>query len=278
MAPPIIMHVNYCEQGQTIAEICRKVAGWGYDGVEFRRVPTALPYTTPEAYLDEIVREKQASGLRQVVFGIGVRCLYPDAEQRRQEVQEAARFMRLAAERFDLTVCNTSAQGPLGKGSADASEEAYEAGAECFRALGDVAGELGFRLAFEIHMGLIHDLPEPTMKLLSMIDRPSVGANLDYGNIIYLKGAPSLQDSIKTVKEKLYYVHLKNSLGLRDGQRLKVGLEDGEINNREFLRTLQQIGYPGPICPEFPRNGDREWHAQRDLHYLKQLLAELSWQ
>ena len=35
---PIIMHVNYCEQGQTIEEICEKAVKWGFDGVEFRRI------------------------------------------------------------------------------------------------------------------------------------------------------------------------------------------------------------------------------------------------
>lgn len=37
MTMPVIMHVNYCEQGQTLEEICRKAVGWGFDGVEFRR-------------------------------------------------------------------------------------------------------------------------------------------------------------------------------------------------------------------------------------------------
>ncbi len=30
------MHINYCEQGQTIPEICEKAASWGFSGVEFR--------------------------------------------------------------------------------------------------------------------------------------------------------------------------------------------------------------------------------------------------
>ena len=36
MRPPIIMHVNYVEQGQTVDEMCRKAVDWGFDGVEFR--------------------------------------------------------------------------------------------------------------------------------------------------------------------------------------------------------------------------------------------------
>jgi sugar phosphate isomerase/epimerase len=37
MNNPVILHVNFVEQGQSVAEMCRAAVSWGYDGVEFRR-------------------------------------------------------------------------------------------------------------------------------------------------------------------------------------------------------------------------------------------------
>ena len=37
MKLPLIMHINCCEQGQTIDDACRKCAELGFDGIEFRR-------------------------------------------------------------------------------------------------------------------------------------------------------------------------------------------------------------------------------------------------
>ena len=68
MAYPIIMHVNYCEQGQTVEEICRKAAAWGYGGVEFRRKRSGVEETTEE-YLDKLEAGVTASGLGHVLFG-----------------------------------------------------------------------------------------------------------------------------------------------------------------------------------------------------------------
>ena len=62
MSLPIIMHVNYCEQGQTIPEMCRKAVGWGYDGIEFRRYRRGVEETT-EQYLDTIAAGRGRLGV-----------------------------------------------------------------------------------------------------------------------------------------------------------------------------------------------------------------------
>lgn len=57
---------------------------------------------------------------------------------------------------------------------------------------------------------------------------------------------------------------------------MRVGLADGDCNNREFLRELKNHDYRGMICLEAPRSGDREWFAQQDLAYAKSLLKDLN--
>ena len=72
-------------------------------------------------------------------------------------------------------------------------------------------------------------------------------------------------------------VHLKNAHAINVGDHtvmVKCPLGEGMINNREFLRLLREDGFDGPICIEAPRQGDREWFAQQDIHYLKSVLSD----
>jgi len=283
MSLPIVMHVNYCEQGQSLEDICRKAVDWGYDGVEFRRKRTGVDEGVEE-YLDALVAGVEKSGLKQVLFGgPGADLMQPDATTRAGEVETLKQFFGLATQRFKLTVCNTmtgSLQAPdvpyvdySKHGSAIATEEHYRNAADGFRELGDMAGEMGFKFAFEIHMGYLHDRPASCRKLVDAIDRPAVGANLDFGNVVYFPEHLTLAETIELLADKLYYVHWKNSMPT-SGKRTPTGVSEGEINHREYLQLLIKHGYQGPICVEAPRPGDREWYARQDIAYVKALLSE----
>ena len=285
---PIIMHINYCEQGQTLDEICLKAVAWGFDGVEFRQKRGGVKETAEE-YLDALARAQKRSGLKMVIFGSpGPDLMTPDAAKRAREVEEVSNFYRMAARRFKLTVCNTFT-GPLKnpdaavpyyiyekQGSAVATPDQWKWAVEGYKVLGALAAELGFRFAFETHMTYLHDLPAVAKKLVDRIGCPSVGVNLDYGNTVYFPKPPSLKEVIGQVGPSLYYVHLKNCQ-ISDGhERARVGLADGDINHREYLRLLAEAGYRGPLCIEAPRPGDREWFAKQDIAYLKSLIADLA--
>ena len=288
MSLPIIMHVNYCEQGQTIPEMCRRAVAWGYDGIEFRRTRRGVE-ETPEEYLDAVANCAQAAGLEYVLFGgPGLELMADDEAARRAQIEEGVRFYELAAERVKLTVCNVMAgvlRSPDSSvsysaydknGSGAATDDHYRWAAEGYRELGALAADLGFKMAFETHMGYLHDLPGPTRKLLDMIDSPAVGANLDYGNMAYFPQPPALAEVISTLEGCIYMAHLKNSLPAGN-TRNAVGLGDGSINNREFMLLLKASGFAGPLCIEAPRPGDREWFAQQDIAYLRSVLRDMEW-
>ena len=282
MKNPIIMHINYCEQGQSFDDVCHKAVNWGFDGVEFR---SAKPEMETEAYLDTLAKAVKAAGLKIVVFGgPGPNLMLDDAIEREKEVEKKAGFFRMAAERFALSVCNTMT-GPLinpdilyseydKHGSAFATEDHWTRAVEGFQVLGDLAEELKFRLAFETHMCYLHDLPSTAKTLVDRINRPNVGVNLDYGNIVYMALRLPLDETIGAIKDRLYYVHLKNSVALPSGGRLATALADGEINHRQYIKLLLESGYAGPVCIEAPRPGDREWYAQQDLAYIKTVIND----
>jgi len=282
---PIIMHVNYVEQGQTILEMCQKAVAWGYDGIEFRRSRRADE--DPVKYLDEIACARDKTGLKQVLFGApGPNLMAADVDVRKKEVEACIAFFRLAAKRFKLTVCNTMTGSLVTggvpylefdrHGSMVATPDQWQWAVEGFQAIGDVATALGVRLAFETHNCYLHDLAKASRELVDRINRPSVGINLDYGNIVLHPQGGTLDDAIKICGDRIYYVHLKNILripGQKYGNFIVCGLADGVINNRSFLHQLQGLKFDGPISIEAPREGDREWYAQEDLRYLKAMMG-----
>ncbi len=48
---PVLLHINYFEQGPSLQDACRIAKEYGADGVEFRQLPNAYPGTWRE-YLD----------------------------------------------------------------------------------------------------------------------------------------------------------------------------------------------------------------------------------
>lgn len=288
MAYPVIMHVNYCEQGQTVEEICQKAVAWGYDGVEFRRKRSGVEETN-EAYLDELEMGVKASGLKHVVFGYpGPLLIKEDAGERERDVEEAIAFYRHVNERLGVNTVNllTGALHNPDKsvpyfdytkhGSFIVTDEQWAWQVKGCQDMADGLKDVDIRFGFETHMVYVHDTAEAARRLVDDIDRPSIGVNLDYGNIIGYRKRPSLPEAIEMLADKLYYVHLKNAAPLRGAPGLMpTALAEGQINNREFVRLLIEAGYDGPLCVEAPRGGDREWYTVQDLAYLKSVLKDL---
>jgi sugar phosphate isomerase/epimerase len=288
MKYPLIMHITYGEQGQSLADVCRKAVDWGFDGVEFRRRRVGNP-ETQEAYLDELEKGVRASGLEHVLFGYpGPELTKKDAAAREKEVQDAIAFYRLVAKRFGVRWVNLLTGGMHNPdpsvsyfdytkhGSFIASDEQWEWQVTGCRQLADGLKDVPIRFGFETHMVYLHDTIDAVKKLVKLIDRPSIGMNLDYGNIIDFPDPPSLDEAFAASKDILHYVHLKNSTAIRGAPgRVATGLADGEINTRHLLRLLAASSYEGPVALEGPRAGDREGFAQADIAYARRVMADL---
>ena len=126
-------------------------------------------------------------------------------------------------------------------------------------------------------MGYLHDLATSARKLVDLIDRPNFGVNLDYGNSVYFKKGtyPSLEESIDICGDKLFYTHWKNSVP-GSPRRAACALSQGDINHRQYLKKLIDVGFSGLLGVEAPRPGDREFFAREDIEYVRSLIADLN--
>lgn len=287
--PALILHINYYEQGQSLEKACLDAVKLGFDGIEFRRKRHTLE-ETQEAYLDAIEAAVAKSGLKQVIFGSpGPNLMTDDTAVRESELEAALDFYATARKRFGTTISNTFS-GPLlnpdpsipyseydKQGSFVATPEQWEQATEGFKQLGKLAEEIGLQLAFETHMGYLHDVPEAAKKLVDSIGSPNVGVALDSANIALIPGQPGLTEQVEILGDRIFYLHLKNIVQYPSGGFSCTALGSGALNNRELLSALQARGFNGPIGIEAPRPGDREWFAREDIAYLQAVLDDLEW-
>lgn len=284
------MHINYCEQGQTLVETCQKAVKWGFDGVEFRRDRTKriTIEETHDQYFDKLEKAVSESGLQKVLFGsLGPNYMQENADARKRETESYIKFLEDAKARFGSTTFNARSGRLINPdvpsdfanrdkhGSGAASDKHFEWATEGFKEIAPYAESEGLTLAFETHFGFIHDLPEPAKRLVDAIDSPAIGINFDYGNMMTFPEPPDLTESIEIMGDKILYLHLKSLYRLPEGGYVMTSLAEGQINNRAMLRQVFAPGYDGAICIEAPRQGDREQFAQEDLAYLKALLLDL---
>lgn len=297
MNNPIIMHINYAEISggnfgkRSVDDVCRAAAEFGFDGIEFRgAIPKSIGEMSFCEYARQIADAKKKYGLKEILFGILVGdAATLDAEARERAIAEAVEKARIASELCGTTTCNTMATwisspfpntpqpGYEFMGSAVATPEAWDMTVETYGRIGRELEKIGVRFAFETHMAYIHDLATTAKKLVDLIDSPMIGVNLDYGNSVYFSKRPSLDESIELLGDKLFYTHMKNSVGVPgSGQRMPTALAEGEINHRLYVEKLIEVGFEGPVGIEAPRPGDRYHYAKNDLAYIKSVIADLA--
>lgn len=291
---PTIMHINYGETsynsygGNTIDNICRMAADIGFDGIEFRgNPPKDLEGMTFEEYVAQVAAAQKKYGLPNIQFSINIENIYSDdKELRAAGVQKALEKAQLVHDLCGTVLCNTAAatirstdpsvsnRDFARHGSAVATQEHWDMTVEAYQQLAKGLEAMGMKFAFETHMNYIHDLPAPSKKLVDLIDSPSVGINMDYGNTVYFAGCPTVEETIDIYGDKLFYTHLKNSVPAA-GDRTPTALSEGAINHRDYLQKLQSGGFDGPIGIEAPRPGDRFWFAKQDFAYYKAVVDSL---
>lgn len=280
------MHINYCEQGQSVKEACQIAAKLGFEGIEFRR-RSRTAGKTDEEYLAEIEEGVKGHDFQELIFAGGPNAMGKTDEELDAIVAEELAFYKKVKERFPVKVLNCFT-GPLlnpipgisGRrysyhGAAVANERHWEAATRAYQAFGDGLTQLGLKAGFETHGGYLHDSMASTQKLVELINRPSIGTLWDQVNQLLLDEPTTVAQGIEISGKSLHAVHFKNALILPDGGYVAVGLSFGQVNVREQVRLLQEIGYDGPLVLEAPRAGDRVEFAKQDLAYFKSILQDL---
>lgn len=137
----------------------------------------------------------------------------------------------------------------------------------------DLAKAKGVTIAFETGQETA-DLLRHTLDELKC---PNIKVNFDPANmLLYEKGDPLR--AVEILGPDIRSVHVKDAVRTKVpgtwGDEVPLG--KGEVNIRQFVKTLQKVGYRGPLCIE-REVGDQEQRVADLAHgirYLRECLAD----
>jgi sugar phosphate isomerase/epimerase len=168
-------------------------------------------------------------------------------------------------------------------------EKGFARFAELWNPILDVFDECGVRFALEVHPAQIaFDGPTARRALEAVGHRAAFGFNFDPSHLVW-----QMVDPVRFLREfsdRIYHVHIKDVALRLDGfagilgSHLKFGDRrrswdfrspgHGDVKFEEILRTLNQIGYSGPLSVEWEDSGMNRQHGARDaLEFVKRLDA-----
>ncbi|MGA2032406.1 MAG: sugar phosphate isomerase/epimerase [Thermoguttaceae bacterium] len=164
-------------------------------------------------------------------------------------------------------------------------DDGFKLLAERFNPILDVFGECGVKFALEVHpTEIAFDLVTAERAVETLGHREEFGFNFDPSHLIWQGVDPV--EFLRAFPDRIYHVHMKDAIVTLNGRsgilssHLNFGdprrgwdfrsLGHGGVNFEEIIRTLNQIGYNGPLSVEWEDSGmDRDHGAREACEFVK---------
>ncbi|MBX3425666.1 MAG: sugar phosphate isomerase/epimerase [Pirellulales bacterium] len=171
--------------------------------------------------------------------------------------------------------------------SAAMIDAGFELFAERWNPILDVFGECGVRFALEVHpTEIAFDVYTARRALEALGNRPEFGFNFDPSHLLWQGIDPV--EFLREFPERIYHVHVKDAIVTLNGRTgiLASHLNFGDprrgwdfrspgrggVNFEEIIRTLNQVGYQGPLSVEWEDSGmDRRHGAAEACEFVRNL-------
>ncbi len=236
---------------------------------------------------DAVIDERHRDILPARLWGDGS----PDGVRRRaaEEVANTAR----AAKEFGVNIVNGFTGSPVWHmlypfppTSQDLIDRGFRTFADQWRPVLDVFQESGVRFGLECHPAEIaYDIYTARRALDALNGHPAFGFNFDPSHFVHQLFNPV--NFLEAFPDRIFHVHVKDAkvtlngsssilashLALGDSRRgwNFVSPGHGDVDLESIVRTLNRIGYAGPLSVEWEDNGmDREYGAQDALSFIRQ--------
>lgn len=235
---------------------------------------------------DAIIDERHKSILPPRLWGDG------DPEGVRQRCAEEVKNTARLAAKFGVNVVNGFTGSPVWHliyrfpPTTDAMIAAgYQEFADRWNPIIDVFDEVGVKFALEAHPAEIaYDIYTAEKTLEAMNHREGFGFNFDPSHFIHQLFDPT--EFIDRFADRIYHVHVKDSKVRLNGRSSILGSHlnfgdhrrgwdfvspgHGDLNLDSMIRTLNRIGYTGPLSVEWEDSGmDREFGATEAAAFVR---------
>ena len=222
-----------------------------------------------------------------------------DAEKKRQWAVESMKNAARAAKNLGLKVVNGFTGSSIWHMlysfppvTNEMIEEGFAYFAEMWNPILDVFDECGVKFALEVHpTEIAFDIVTARRALEKVGNREAFGFNFDPSHLHWQMVDPVL--FLNEFSDRIYHVHMKDAALQLNGRtgilasHLDFGqaergwdfrsLGRGGVNFEEIIRTMNQIGYNGPLSVEWEDSGmNRELGAKEALEFVRKVDFEPS--
>jgi sugar phosphate isomerase/epimerase len=171
-------------------------------------------------------------------------------------------------------------------------DDGFKLLAERFNPILDVFAECGVKFALEVHpTEIAFDIYTAERALEALGHREEFGFNFDPSHLQWQGVDPV--EFLRAFPDRIYHVHMKDAIVTLNGRtgilasHLNFGdprrgwdfrsLGRGGVNFEEIIRTLNHIGYEGPLSVEWEDSGmDRDHGAKEACEFVRRLDFEPS--
>ena len=204
----------------------------GYDGIEISAIDGMSEHLVLDRWKDIAPRVKELS--KQ--YALPVMAM-------EQPSQDAAKMENAfaAATEIGIPIVNC---GPGGKAN---DESTYQPVVDSLGKLADRAKTFGVTLCFKAHVGQYVYNTQTTLKVLSALNHPNLGLDMDPSHI--WRAGEDPVEAIGAVVKRIKHVHIRDCKGRQQnpGTPEMQANGRGDINLLGYIRVLHESGYTGPV-------------------------------
>ena len=256
------MNTGTDRKNLTAAQQAEMLKDLGYDGIG---------YTGIEG-IDEMIEEFEKRDLKMFNTYLRVR-IDPDAEHYDTGLPETIRRLKGKDVLLWLTVSSKKFK------PSDPAGDPYAV--EILRKIADMAEESGLRIALYPHITSWVERVDDGVRVAKKVNRKNVGATFNLCHWLKVEGADNMKPLMESVMPYLFVVSIN---GADAGEtknmgwdRLILTLDRGSFDTYDFLKTLKQLGYTGPIGLQgYGIKGDARDNLTRSMNAWRKLQQRMS--
>ena len=231
----------------------------GYDGIG----------CTAGKGLAEMLEELDKNGLRLFSVYLGVN-IDPDQQKYGPELKEAIKVLNGRNAILWLFVQS--------KKHKPSSPEGDPRAVEIIGEIADMAAEAKLRVALYPHHRFWLERVEDAVRIAKKVDRKNVGVTFNLCHWLMVDDEKNMEPLIKSAMPYLFVVTVNGAdSGGKDWKQLIQTLDRGSFDMYRFLKTLDELGYTGPIgLQHYGIKGDAYDNLRRSMNGWRRLSRRLT--
>jgi sugar phosphate isomerase/epimerase len=254
--PFFAMDTGTDRRNLSAAEQAQMLKDLGYDGIGYSGIDG----------IEQMLEELDNRGLKMFNTYLGI-SIDPDGRKYDPRLKET--IGRLKGKDVLLWLNVTSRQFEK------SSEKGDPHAVKVIREIADMAAQSGLKVALYPHTSSWVETVEDAVRVAKKVNRKNVGATFNLCHWLRVEGQQNMKQLMQTAMPHLFVVTINGADGGETTQmnwdRLIQPMDTGSFDTYQFVRTLKQLGYNGPIgLQHYGIKGDARENLRRSMNAWRQ--------